>query len=340
MVTINEAEPNLHPLTASGDSTIEVLFKEARRRARRRRFRMLAAALVVLFAVGTAALKSMSTPGSSPTTPREVPSLLNSRDVVSVVPNTTGYGDVVTDSAGNAYVAYTTTGVVTEITASGKSIPFVSASQLHGAGPWAMCVDGANNLFIAGYDNGEIYKVTPAKVISVYSTGSREIYAMAIDRDGNLFVSGGNGTISEIRPTLVTSVFATHAGGNGLTFDTKGNLYSSSDNGNIYKITPRGVVSTFATGLAQPNELAYDATSGVLYAAQYGGSPRPAVVAVSPTGVVTSAIPNEAFHHVSGWLDDSIGGIALDRAGNLYINSWSSKLVFKVARAAARTTKV
>ena len=317
-----------------------MLFREAKRRARQRHFRMLGIALVVLVAVGTAVLKSMSFTSSSPTVKSEVPSLPTSRHVVNIVANATGYGDVVADSAGNVYVADTTTGVVTEITRYGKAIPFISASQLHGAGPWAMCVDGANDLFIAGYNDGKIYKVTPAKVISVYLTSSREIYAMAIDRAGNLFVSGNNGTISEIRPTLATSVFAAHVGGNGLAFDAKGNLYSSSDNGNIYKITPSGVVSTFVTGLAEPNELAYDDVSGVLYAAQYDGSPHPAVVAVSPTGVVTSAVPSNAFYKVSGWLNDSIGGIALDRAGNLYINSWSSKLVFKVTRVAARATKI
>jgi glucose/arabinose dehydrogenase len=60
--------------------------------------------------------------------------------------------------------------------------------------------DASGNLYV-GYNsvNGEVAKITPGQVVSVYATGLNSPGGLAFDASGDLFITS-NGTITEIPP--------------------------------------------------------------------------------------------------------------------------------------------
>ncbi len=262
---------------------------------------------------------------------------------VTAFSNVPSYGYVVSDSAGNVYVDDYSTGVVSKVAANGA----LSTLATFGSDAiWGMTISGAGNLYVACWCSGShatIYQVTPTGVTTTLFQGSQygDIYGMAVDSAGNLYTSGCEGTILKTTPSGASSTLATGAGGCGLAVGANGTLYSSDGNSKVYAISPNGVVSTFASGISYPYALAYDSTSGVLYAAnEYGASysPYAAVAAISPSGVVSTAVAQSALPPSGGYTssDYEIGGLAIDPSGNLWLSDWYSETqLFEVSGVAA-----
>jgi secreted PhoX family phosphatase len=85
-----------------------------------------------------------------------------------------------------------------------------------------------------------------------------------VDSAGNLFAATDNGTIVEITPGGVFSVFANNnsglvlSGPIGLAFDSEGNLYAANHNtSTIEEFTPGGVGSVFASSLSSPTGIVF-----------------------------------------------------------------------------------
>jgi hypothetical protein len=193
-------------------------------------------------------------------------------------------------------------------------------------------MDRAGNLYVADTYNFTIRKITSAGVVSTLAglpgnpgwndgTGDNAQFyypqGIAVDSAGNLYVADSfNHTIRKVTAAGVVSTFAGSAGsfgtndgvGNnarflypeGIAVDSAGNLYvAEMGNSTIRKITAAGMVSTVA-GLAR----SFGTNDGV------GSSAR--------------------FYFP--------GGIAADRAGNLYVADTGNHTIRKITSAGVVST--
>jgi sugar lactone lactonase YvrE len=243
---------------------------------------------------------------------------------------------IAADSAGNVYVADTANNTIRKITPNGVVSTLAGLAGHPGnkdsiganarfRNPWGVAVDGAGNVFVADMSNDTIRKITPTGVVSTLAgqagiSGSlngvgtsaqfNNPFAIAVDSADNIYVSdSANDTIRKITPSGVVSTLAGLPGyagstdGNsndtrfwnpqGLAVDGRGNLYvADTANNTVRKITPMGAVTTLA-GLAG----ASGTTDGV------GADTR----------------------------FNSPSGVAVDRAGNVYVADTNNHTVRKIA---------
>lgn len=188
-------------------------------------------------------------------------------------------------------------------------------------GPVGLAFDGTGNLFVSGYSNGTITKITSAGVASTFATGLDRPYYMAFDSTGNLFTAnagtGTSGSISKFTPGGASSVFAASISGyvNGLAFDGSGNLYASrhaanGSGGSILKYNSAGgSLGVFASGFDYSQDIEFD-VAGNLYVAQLNSD----IMKVTPGGVVSSFSTVKAT------------GIAFDSTGNLFAAGFGGQL--------------
>jgi uncharacterized protein (TIGR03437 family) len=237
---------------------------------------------------------------------------------------------VAIDRAGNVIIADTghnrvrrvsPTGIITTVAGagtrgfSGDGGPAASA-QLNG--PTAVAVDSAGNLFVA--DGG---------------TRVRRVSA-----DGTITTVAGNGTtgfpsgLGDGGPATSATLGGFVA---GLAIDEAGNLFiADTQSGRIRKVSPDGIIRTVAGGGTSyvDGGLATDAQlgcpTGIVIA---GGSNllisercRGVIRKISPAGIITTFAGSTAFSGRSGDGGPATSaeipapeGLALDRAGNLFI---------------------
>lgn len=102
-------------------------------------------------------------------------------------------------------------------------------------------------------------------------------------------------SILKITPAGVVSAFTTITGGGiGLAFDWSGNLYAVNyAHSRIYKITADGAVSTFASGvpIASPSSLAADAWDNIYAGNQGYGNATPTIRALRRHGALCHGDP-------------------------------------------------
>ncbi|HSH94641.1 MAG TPA: hypothetical protein VK968_10895, partial [Roseimicrobium sp.] len=176
--------------------------------------------------------------------------------------------------------------------------------------PKGMAYDQSGNLYVAGFSENVVYKVTPNGTMSVFATGLDGPWGLAFGSGGKLYVSNyDSNTVSVVTTTGMVSPFA--SGFNkpqGLAFDSTGRLYvANSQTGTISRVTSTGVVSTFATGFAAPSGLALDG-AGNLYVSE----------SLAFSGKVTKRTSGGAVSTVVSGLNLP-AGLAFDSAGNLYV---------------------
>jgi sugar lactone lactonase YvrE len=194
-----------------------------------------------------------------------------------VVAPLTSFEDVhgaAVDVSGNLFVtsckqvAGGTDSKVTEINMSGS---FNTYATMYAGffGAYGLDFDPSGNLYVAGFGNSRVFKVTPSGSTSIVASGASVLapYDLACDSLGNVFVgNSGSNTIVKITPSGSVSTFATLANYcYGLAVDSSDNVYASIiGTGAILKITTSGSVSTFVSGLSGPRGLTFD-TDGNLY---------------------------------------------------------------------------
>ncbi|GGR31424.1 NHL repeat-containing protein [Streptomyces netropsis] len=254
--------------------------------------------------------------------------------------------DVAVDDAGNVYFPdiynqrvrkVSPSGIITTVAGNGEA-GYVSdggpaiATRLHH--PHGVALDREGNLYISEWDGHRVRKV---------------------NRSGIITTVAGNGTagyVSDGGPAIATRLHYP----DGLAFDREGNLYiAEHGNHRVRKVTPSGIITTvagngtagfvsdggpaIATQLNSPRKVAVD-EAGNLYIADANNH---RIRRVGPDGIITTVAGNGT----AGYVDDggpAAGtriyfpqGVALDRAGNLYIADYNNHRVRGVTGVAQLT---
>jgi sugar lactone lactonase YvrE len=261
----------------------------------------------------------------------------------------------------------------------------------HLSNPKGVAVDAGGNVYFVDASNQLIRKIDSAGVVTTLAgtplftllsngespqgdgdgTGSAAFFGapsgMAIDRQGNLFVTDG----SLIRRVTNAGVVTTIAGGTegsmdgtgtsaefrrpfGVAVDQNDNLYvADTGNDTIRSITPTALVNTLAgfsgqsgdadgTGTAArfsaPTGVAVDA-GGNVYVADSGNF---TIRKITPAGVVTTlagtaGTPGSIDGTGGGALFNGMNGIAVDSEGNVFVTQINST-VRKITSAGVVTT--
>jgi sugar lactone lactonase YvrE len=179
-------------------------------------------------------------------------------------------------------------------------------------------VDGEGNIYVTfSGQRGQkvpvsLYKVTSNFTVKPYITDLMNPTGLAIDREGNLYVSCRNdGTIHRVSPDGRSMQWIEGMGiATGLAFDKIGNLYVGDRSGTIFKIGADREIFVFAT--LEPSVSAYHlafSPAGELFVTGPTTSSFDRVYRITPAGEV------EVFFRGLGRPQ----GLAFDRAGNLYV---------------------
>jgi sugar lactone lactonase YvrE len=157
-----------------------------------------------------------------------------------------------------------------------------------------------------------LYKITANYSVKPFITSLINPSGLALDREGNLFVSCRNdGTIHRVTPDGRAEEWIEGMGiATGIAFDPAGNLYVGDRSGTIFKISPEREIFVFAT--MEPSVAAYHLAfhpSGDLYV----------------SGPTTSSF--DRIHRITQGGEVSVffrglgrpQGLAFDREGNLYV---------------------
>jgi trimeric autotransporter adhesin len=265
----------------------------------------------------------------------------------------------IADTGNHCIRRISTTGVITTVAGtggggySGDGGPAVSARLSR---PGGVAVDGAGNVYIADTGNNCIRRISTSGIISTVTSGMANPQGVAIDSAGNLLIADTNNHRvyrSADLPVIVTVAGtgdkgfsgdggpATSAHLNrvsGVAADAAGNIYiADSFNRRVRRISPSGIISTVAgdgtdnhsgdggpatsAQIGYPYGVAVDG-AGSLYISDYSNH---RVRRVSLSGTITTV----AGSGVGGYSGDSGPatsaqltapfGVAVDRAGNLYI---------------------
>ncbi len=258
-----------------------------------------------------------------------------------------------------------------------------AADTLGFNGPSGVVADAAGNIYVVDSGNNLVWKIKPGGTENVLAgNGSAGAlngpalmasfnapYAIAIDAEGNLYISdSGNNMIRKISTagnvtTLAGSGSAGSANGTGasasfnnpcgIAVDGAGNVYvCDASNEMIRKISPAGQVANLAggglTGLANgtgitarfnnPVGLAFDA-EGNLYVADSGNQ---VIREVSANGSVTTYAGTGATGSINGSLTTATfnapNAIAFDVSGNMYITDGGNSVIRKVSTAGVVST--
>ncbi|MBA4137854.1 MAG: hypothetical protein C0518_11100 [Opitutus sp.] len=167
----------------------------------------------------------------------------------------------------------------------------------------------AQFLYVGNSGDGTISRVDLAGNVSTFATGFANIYGLAGDSSGNLYVSSTTAhKVVRITPAGTITDYATDFPSNsslmGMAFDSSGNLFVADVSAGIYKITPSGTVSLWATGMSYPRDVAFN-DAGVLYAV--GGYNPMTMYSIASNGTPTlfaSQAANAGFTCIDfGYLD-------------------------------------
>lgn len=190
------------------------------------------------------------------------------------------------------------------------------ADNLHPVGNPA--VDAQGNIYVTfSGPRGQrvpvsLYKVTPNFAVKPFITELMNPTGLAVDREGNLFVScRHDGTIHRVTPEGKSSLWIEGMGiATGIAFDKDHNLYIGDRSGTIFKIGPDREIFVFAT--IEPSVAAYHlafSPSGDLFVTGPTTSSFDRVFRITPNGEVG------VFYRGLGRPQ----GLAFDRQGNLYV---------------------
>jgi sugar lactone lactonase YvrE len=232
--------------------------------------------------------------------------------------------------------------------------------------PESVAVDHAGNAFVADTMNNTIRKVTSAGVVTTLAGIPGDCYprggfatagAMPI-YDGPAYAEHRYRMVTEFVAHLTADGTGSAAGFNGpggVTVDRTGNVFvADTFNQTIRKITPAGLVTTLAGGPGSigsadgtgrsarfnfPYSVAVDQAGNVFVADTMNHTIR----RVTPSGVVTTLAGTAGTPGTNDGTGQSARfsmptGVAVDRAGSLFVADSGNATIRKVTGAAVVTT--
>jgi len=246
---------------------------------------------------------------------------------------------MVTDSAGNLFVADGSNNQIRKVSPAGVVTSFVgssSAGSTDGSGasaqfslPSGLAIDSGGNVYVGDYFNNMIRKVTPAGVVTTLAGSGLQ---------GSTDATGA--AASFFRPW-------------GVAMDSSGNvLVADSGNNKIRRVTPAGVVTTLAgsgaaaltngTGAAAafntPTGLTVDAADNIFVCDDFNRVIRK----VTPGGVVSTFAGSGATGSVNGTglaaTFNTPTSITTDGTGNMYVADRSGRTIRMITPAGVVTT--
>lgn len=227
-------------------------------------------------------------------------------------------------ATGAAVAAPTDTSVGTSASSQDRSrapLRAMSVVGTTGAGPNALVMDDAGNIYTADSKGNTVTKVTPRGTSAILGTTGEQPMSIALDRAGNVYTSNGaDNTVTKITPAGVSTVLGTTGRRPmGIQVDAAGNVFTSNylDN-TVTKITPGGTSSVFGTTGRHPLGLALDAAGNVYTADEASNT----ITKITPDG------KSATLGETGGWPQ----AIAIDTAGNLYTANWNTANVSKVSK--------
>lgn len=234
------------------------------------------------------------------------------------------------------------------------AVVFISCKKNHDSTPQTLTVSSYAGSGISGDANGQ---AATAQFAS--------LYGMTTDAQGNVYVISSHcikkitpaGQVSTIAGAYNLQSYADGAGTAarfnnplGMAVDAVGNIYVA-DAGNhcIRKITPAGIVSTYAGNGTQgnsngngsaarfryPYDIAFDATTGSLFVADYANNLVRKIDASGNVSTYAGSAAGYADGNVSSALFSGPIGIAVDKQGNVYV---TDRYNFRVRKITATGT--
>jgi len=247
---------------------------------------------------------------------------------------------VAVDGQGNVYVADCLNATIRKVTPAGMVSTLAGTVGVRGSrdgagatfdGPLGVAVDAAGNVFVADAGNGIIRKVTPDGVVSTLAgaagvrggadgTGAAASFGnpfgVAVDGAGLVYVADGGHTLRRITQAGAVTTLAGLAGSAGsadgtgsaarfddpygVAADAQGNVYvADTGNHTIRRLTAAGAVTTLA------------------------GAP---------------GLPGSADGTGAGARFDNPLGVAVDKAGNVYVADFGNDALRRITPDGAVTT--
>jgi hypothetical protein len=199
------APARVYKVAADGTATVIFEPKELQVQALAMRGRVLYAAtspdgkVYRIERTGNAPLKPASArPESEPAqTAQDVPTDPNYTSAVYFEPGTKYIWAMITDAAGNLFVATGDKGEIYKVTRSGEGSVFFKSDETHIR---TLAWDHKGNLLAGSDSSGLIYRISAGgEGFVLYSAPKKEITALAVDAAGNVYAAG----VGEKRPTTV-----------------------------------------------------------------------------------------------------------------------------------------
>ena len=212
-------------------------------------------------------------------------------------------------------------------------------------------VDASGNVFVAGGNSANVFRITPggtiSEIIDITGDGAGNLFqgceGLAVDSVGNVYAVGLNsanafriapgGTITEIIDPTGDGAGNTLAGPRNVSVDSGDNVYVTGESSdNAFRITPVGAITEIidagGDGIGNPLDAPYGVaadSSGNVYVA---GSATDNAFRITSGGVITEIV--DATGDGAGNVLDFPRGIAVDGDGNVYVAGIASNNVLKI----------
>lgn len=277
----------------------------------------------------------------------------------------------IADNGDNAIRKITPAAVVTTLAGNPKTVGSADGTGITATfnSPNDLVMDLAGNIYEIDFANHGVRKITSTGVVTTIGGPGNDAahtanllgpIGIAIDKTGNLYITGIDNLIKKISPNGLVTVFAgsgasgsangngtnaTFNGPTGMAFDAEGNLYVSDNGTMIRKITPSGDVTIFAgsttlgssdgTGasasFARPMGLAFD-KDGDLYVAD---SENNLIRKITPSRVVSTFAGSGSGYFRNGIASEaefaSPEDVCIDSNGNVYVSDSHNSLIRKIS---------
>jgi hypothetical protein len=247
----------------------------------------------------------------------------------------------------------------------------ISSSASGPIGPFGIAVDLEGTSYVADANSQIIRRITPAGLVSTFSGQPRiagslngdalqALYripvAIAMDASGNIFIADTyNHVIRRISPLRIVTTIAGSVGVPGSTdgigsaarflhptaiaVSPLGEVYVADSNNIVRRLTATAAQESWSVTTIAGSALTFGTADGTGSEARFGAAPTPSQSG-GQTVTFPSFIPVEspsAFIGTSYRLGD-LPGLAVDRAGNVFVSDFSNNTIRKISPAGVVTT--